>query len=57
MQQVPDVEHIALGQWLVEPVVLVEGFDRGRIAGGLLAESRNGGVARDELGEHEGNEA
>ena len=36
--------------------MLVERLDGGGVAGGLLAEVRGRGVARDELGEHEGYE-
>ena len=50
VDQVPDRER------LVEPVVLLEGLDRGRVGGGLLAEVRRGRVARHELGEHERDE-
>ena len=53
LEQVLEVDQVALRERLVQPVVLLERRDRGGVAGGLLAEVRRGGVARDELGQDE----
>ena len=54
MQHVVEVQQIALRQRLVEPVVVLEGRDRGGVARSLLAEVRGDRIRRHELGQHEG---
>ena len=56
VDEVLQVDQVADRERLVEAVVLLEGLDRGRVGGGLLAEVRRGRVARHELGEHERDE-
>ena len=56
VEHVIEVEGVPHRQRLVEAVVLVERLHRGRVACGLLAEVRGGGVARDELGQDERDE-
>ena len=56
VDEVLEVDQVTDGERLVEPVVLLEGLDRRRVGGRLLAEVRRRGVARDELGEHERDE-
>ena len=56
LHEMLQIDQVAERERLVEAVVLIEGLDGSRVGGGLLAEVRRGGVARDELGQHEGDE-
>ena len=56
VQEMLEVDQVTDRKRLVEPVVLLEGLDGGRIAGSLLTEVRRDGVARDELGQNERDE-
>ena len=56
VRDVLEVEPVPKRQRLVEAVVLLERGDRRGVAGGLLAEVRRDGVARDELREREHDE-
>src|SRR5205807_1667470 len=49
VHEVVEVEEVAGRERPVEPVVVLEGGHRRRVAGGLLAQIRRYGVARDEL--------
>ena len=53
MREVPEVGPVLRGQRLVEPVVVAERRDRGRVVDRLLPEVRRGGIARHELRQHE----
>ena len=55
-RQVLEVEPVADGKRLVEPVVVLERGHRGGVAGRLLPEVRRRRVARDDLREHEHDE-
>jgi hypothetical protein len=49
VHEAPEVRAVLLGQRLVEPVVVPERRDRGRVLDRPLAEVRRRRVARDEL--------
>jgi hypothetical protein len=56
VEEVRQVAPVLNGEGLVEGVPLLERGDRGRVAGGLLAEVGRDGVARNELREGERDE-
>ena len=49
VDEVVEIDRVADGERLVEPVVVLERGDGGRIGRRLLAEVRRHGVARHEL--------
>ena len=53
LDEMAEVDRIALGQRLVEAVMLLEGRHRRRVAGRLLAQAGRHGVGRNRLGEEE----
>ena len=56
VEELPQVDDVLLGHRLVEAVLVVEGLHDGRVPQGRLTEVGGGGVARDEVGEDEGDQ-